>query len=184
MPGHPGRAPPRLGRLGSEEALEVLAELFVRHGPPEHIRSDNGPEFAATAVRKWLGRRGVGTLFIEPGSPWENGYRESLNGKLRDELLDREVVHSLREAQVLVEAWRRHSDTARPHSALGYRPPAPEAIPGPAWIPPRSAAGQAAGVVYHRRCAWTDQAGQVIRNASFGISGTLQRRDIRNRALS
>jgi transposase InsO family protein len=91
----------RVGRrLGSEEeVLEVLAELFVRHGPPEHLRSDNGPEFAASAVRAvraWLGRLGVGTLFIEPGGPWENGYGESLNGKLRDELLDREVFHSLR----------------------------------------------------------------------------------------
>jgi putative transposase len=136
-------------RLGSEEALEVLAELFVRYGPPEYLRSDNGPEFAAATVRTWLGRLGVGTLFIEPGSPWENGYCESLNGKLRDELLDREISYSLREAQVLIEAWRRHYNTVRPHSALGYRPPAPEAIPGSAWIQPRSAAGQAAHVVYH-----------------------------------
>jgi putative transposase len=138
-------------RLGSDEALEVLAELFVRHGPPEHIRSDNGPELAAAAVRGWLARLGVGSLFIEPGSPWENGYCESFNGKLRDELLDREVFHGLREAQVLTEAWRRHHDTVRPHSALGYRPPAPEAIPwtGPAWMPLRPAAGQGAEVVYH-----------------------------------
>jgi putative transposase len=136
-------------RLGSEEVLEVLAELFVSRGAPEHIRSDNGPEFAATAVRGWLGRLGVGTLFIEPGSPWENGYCESFNGKLRDELLDREVFHSLREAQVLIEAWRRHYNTVRPHSALGYRPPAPEAVPWPAWLPPRPAAGQRADVVYH-----------------------------------
>jgi putative transposase len=140
----------RVGRrLGSEEVLEVLAELFVSRGAPEHIRSDNGPEFAATAVRGWLGRLGVGTLFIEPGSPWGNGYRESFNGKLRDELLDREVFHSLREAQVLIEAWRRHYNTVRPHSALGYRPPAPEAVPWPAWLPPRPAAGQGADVVYH-----------------------------------
>jgi putative transposase len=148
----------RVGRrLGSEEVLEVLAELFVRHGAPEHLRSDNGPEFAASAVRAWLGRLGVGALFIEPGSPWENGYCESLNGKLRDELLDREVFHSLRGRaaqrtdQALVEAWRRHYNTVRPHSALGYRPPAPEAVPRPwpAWIPPRLADGQAADVVYH-----------------------------------
>ena len=142
----------RVGRrLGSEEVLEVLAELFVPRGAPEHIRPDNGPEFAATAVRGWLARLGVGTLFIEPGSPWENGYRESFNGKLRDELLDREAFHSLREAQVLIEAWRRHYNGVRPHSALGYRPPAPEAVPwpGPAWIPLRPAAGQAADVVYH-----------------------------------
>jgi putative transposase len=87
----------RVGRrLGSEEVLEVLAELFVRHGPPEHLRSDNGPELVAGAVRGWLGRLGVEALFIEPGSPWENGFVESLNGKLRDELLDREIFHSLR----------------------------------------------------------------------------------------
>jgi transposase InsO family protein len=131
--------------------LEVLAGLFVRHGPPEHIQSDNGPEFVAGAVREWLRRVGVGALFIEPGSPWENGYCESLNGKLRDELLDREIFHSLREAQVLIEAWRRHYDTVRPHSALCYRPPAPEAVPwpGPAWEPPRPPAGQGADVVYH-----------------------------------
>jgi transposase InsO family protein len=142
----------RVGRrLGSEEVLEVLAELFVARGAPEHIRSDNGPEFAAAAVRAWLGRLGVGALFIEPGSPWENGYCESFNGKLRDELLDREVFHSLREAQVLIEAWRRHYDTVRPHSALGYRPPAPEAVPwpGPAGIPLQPAPGHAAHVVYH-----------------------------------
>jgi putative transposase len=140
----------RVGRrLGSEEVLEVLAELFVRHGAPEHLRSDDGPEFAASAVRAWLGRLGVGALFIEPGSPWENGYRESLNGKLRDELLDREVFHSLREAQVLIQAWRRPYDTVRPHSALGYRPPAPEAVLGPVCPPSRPSAGQAADVVYH-----------------------------------
>jgi transposase InsO family protein len=87
----------RVGRrLGPDEALEVPAELSVRHGPPEHVRSDNGPEFAAGAVRGWLGRLGVGTLFIEPGSPWENGFVESFNGKPRDELLDREALHSLR----------------------------------------------------------------------------------------
>ena len=129
--------------------LEVLAELFVSRGAPEHIRSDNGPEFAATAVRGWLGRLGVGTLFIEPGSPWENGYCESFDGKLRDELLDREVFHSLREAQVLIEAWRRHYNTVRPHSALGYRPPAPEAVVWPVSPPPRPDAGQVADVVYH-----------------------------------
>jgi putative transposase len=142
----------RVGRrLGSEEVLEVLAELFVARGAPEHIRSDNGPEFVAGAVRAWLGRLGVGALFIEPGSPWENGYCESFNGKLRDELLDREVFYSLREAQVLIEAWRRHYNAIRPHSALGYRPPAPEATPwpGPGWSPPRPAAGQDADVVYH-----------------------------------
>ena len=100
-------------------------------GPPDHIRSDNGPEFTATAVRSWLGRIGVGTLFIEPGSPWENGYNESFNGKLRDELLNGEIFYTLTEAQVLIERWRQHYNTVRPHSSLGYRPPAPEiVIPG------------------------------------------------------
>jgi putative transposase len=135
--------------LTSDDVLAVLAELFVEKGVPEHIRSDNGPEFVAAAVRGWLARLGVGTLFIEPGSPWENGYCESFNGKLRDELLDREVFHSLREAQVLIEAWRRHHNAVRPHSALGYRPPAPEAVPRPAWLSPRPTAGDRADVVYH-----------------------------------
>ena len=138
-------------RLGSDEVLEVLAELLVERGMPAHIRSDNGPEFAATAVRAWLARLRVGTLFIEPGSPWENGCCESFNGKLRDELLDREIFCSLREAQVLIEAWRRHYNTIRPHAALGYRPPAPAAPrrPGPARASPPLATGQGTRVVYH-----------------------------------
>ena len=115
-------------RLRSQDVLAVLADLFVRQGAPEHIRSDNGPEFVAKAVRHWLGRVGVQTLFIEPGSPWENGYCESFNGKLRDELLNTEVFYTLREARVLVERWRRHYNAVRPHSALGWRPPAPEAF--------------------------------------------------------
>jgi len=114
--------------------LQCLTDLFVAHGPPEHIRSDNGPEFAALAVRDWLGPIGVRTLYIEPGSPWENGYCESLNSKLRDELLNGEIFTTLREAQVLIEAWRRHYNAIRPHSSLGYRPPAPETI-----LPPASA---------------------------------------------
>ena len=114
--------------MTSEKVLERLAQLFVERGTPTYLRSDNGPEFIATAVRKWLGQVGVGTLYIEPGSPWENGYGESFNGKLRDELLAREVFDTLLEAQVLVERWRRHYNTVRPHSSLGYRPPAPEAI--------------------------------------------------------
>ena len=121
----------------------------MARGAPEHIRSDNGPEFAATAVRGWLARLGVGTLFIEAGSPWENGYCESFNGKLRDELLDREAFHSPREAQVLIKAWRRHYNAVRSHPALGYRPPAPEAMPWPMWLPSRPTAGQGADVVYH-----------------------------------
>ncbi len=114
--------------MTSEQVLERLAQLFVERGTPTYLRSDNGPEFIATAVRKWLSQVGVGTLYIEPGSPWENGYGESFNGKLRDELLAREVFDTLLEAKVLVERWRRHYNTVRPHSSLGYRPPAPEAI--------------------------------------------------------
>lgn len=114
--------------LCSDDVLHVLAELFVRHGPPDFIRSDNGPEFTARVVRQWLPRIDVKTLFIEPGSPWENGYNESFNGKLRDELLNGEIFYTLKEAKVLIEQWRKHYNTIRPHSALGYRPPAPEAI--------------------------------------------------------
>lgn len=114
-------------KLDSEAVLARLGELFVQRGVPDHIRSDNGPEFTAKAVREWLGRLGVGTLFIEPGSPWENGYVESFNGKLRDELLDREIFYTLKEAKVLIEQWRRYYNHERPHSSLGYRPPAPEA---------------------------------------------------------
>ncbi|MCX7401506.1 MAG: integrase core domain-containing protein, partial [Planctomycetia bacterium] len=103
------------------------SDLFVCKGVPDHIRNDNGSEFTAKSVREWLGRVGVKTLFIEPGSPWENGYIESFNGKLRDELLEREAFDTLLEAKVLIERWRQHYNTIRPHSALGYRPPAPEA---------------------------------------------------------
>lgn len=114
--------------LRADDVLHRLAELFLQHGRPEHIRSDNGPEFTAKAVRQWLNQLGVGTLFIEPGSPWENGYNESFNGKLRDELLNGEIFYTLREAQVLIEWWRQHYNQVRPHSALGYKPPAPEAL--------------------------------------------------------
>jgi putative transposase len=113
-------------KLTSEDVLERLSDLFVRHGVPDHIRSDNGSEFTATRVREWLGRVGVKTLYIEPGSPWENGYIESFNGKLRDELLAREVFDTLLEAKVLIERWRKVYNTVRPHSSLGYRPPAPK----------------------------------------------------------
>ena len=114
--------------LRSIDVLETLAALFVTHGVPAHIRSDNGPEFTAELIRLWLEALQVQTLFIEPGSPWENGYVESFNGKLRDELLDREIFYTLTEAQILIERWRREYNTVRPHSALGYRPPAPDAI--------------------------------------------------------
>ncbi len=116
-------------RLTSIEVLACLAELFVRRAVPAHIRSDNGPEFAAKAVRHWLERVGVQTLFIEPGSPWENGYVESFNGKLRDECLNRERFDTLLEAQILIEQWRLQYNHIRPHSSLGYRPPAPSARP-------------------------------------------------------
>ena len=113
-------------KLRSTDVIEALAELFIRKGLPEHIRSDNGPEFCANAVREWLHRFDVGPLFIEPGSPWENGYNESFNGKLRDELLNREVFYTLEEAKILIENWRREYNTIRPHSSLGYKPPAPQ----------------------------------------------------------
>ena len=115
-------------KLNSQDVLHVLAKLFLQQGPPQHIRSDNGPEFVAKAVRHWLGRLQIKTLFITPGSPWENGYNESFNGKLRDECLNREIFYTLKEAQVLIEQWRCFYNTQRPHSALGYRPPAPEAV--------------------------------------------------------
>ena len=114
-------------KLNSEHVMERLGWLFVHRGIPEHIRSDNSPEFTAAAVRDWLGRLGIGALFIEPGSPWENGYVESFNGKLRDELLNGEIFYTLKEARVLIERWRQHYNRVRPHSSRGYRPPAPEA---------------------------------------------------------
>jgi len=121
-------------RLNSQDVLAELYNLFLLRGTPEYIRSDNGPEFTAKAVREWLYDLEVKTLFIEPGSPWENGYIESFNGKLRDELLDREIFDTLLEAQVLIEAWRKEYNQIRPHSSLGYRPPAPETFQ-PAFIP-------------------------------------------------
>ena len=115
-------------KLNSQDVLEQLGYLFIYRGLPGFIRSDNGPEFTAKAVRNWLERLGVQTLFIEPGSPWENGYNESFNGKLRDELLKGEIFTTLLEAKVLIENWRKEYNQLRPHSSLGYRPPAPEAI--------------------------------------------------------
>ncbi len=130
-------------RLNSEDVLDRLTELFVRRGLPAYIRSDNGAEFTANAVRGWLTRLGVRTLYIERGSPWENGYVESFIGKLRDELLNGEIFYTLTEAKVLVERWRQLYNRVRPHSALGYRPPAPEAIePMPPGIPTLSDIGE------------------------------------------
>jgi transposase InsO family protein len=114
--------------ISSQDVITELTDLFLRKGIPEHIRSDNGPEFTAKAVRDWLARLGIKTLFIEPGSPWENGYVESFNGKLRDELLNREVFDTLLEAKALVEDWRKEYNHVRPHSSLGYRPPAPQTV--------------------------------------------------------
>ena len=123
-------------KLNARIVLEVLADLFLAYGPPAHIRSDNGPEFVEKALREWLARLGVQTLFIEPGSPWENGYCESFNSKLRDEFLNGEILYTLKEAQVLIEWWRRQYNTLRPHSSLGYRPPAPKALLPRAPMPP------------------------------------------------
>ena len=112
-------------RLGSMQVIETLADAMVVKGVPQFIRSDNGPEMTALEVKRWLQEVGSKTLFIEPGSPWENGYCESFNGKLRDEFLDGEIFYSLKEAQVLTEQWRRTYNQIRPHSSLNYRPPAP-----------------------------------------------------------
>jgi len=131
-------------RLDSEDVLERLEALFVSRGTPEFIRSDNGAEFTAKAVREWLARVNVKTLFIAPGSPWENGYIESFNGKLRDELLDREIFYTLGEAKILIDRWRQEYNTFRPHSSLGYRAPAPEAV---LWPAPNTTGLQSAATV-------------------------------------
>jgi putative transposase len=115
-------------KISSQDVLEELFKLFIFRGIPDYIRSDNGPEFTAKAVRKWLNRLGVKTLFIERGSPWENGYIESFNGKMRDELLNMEIFTTLEEARILIEQWRKHYNQVRPYSSKKYRPPAPEAV--------------------------------------------------------
>jgi putative transposase len=119
-------------RFTAGHVVEVLSELMILHGTPEHIRSDQGPEFVAKAVQDWIAQIGAKTAYIEKASPWENGYCESFNSKLRDELLDREIFYSLREAEILIESWRVYYNTQRPHSSLGYRPPAPEVLLWPA----------------------------------------------------
>ena len=113
-------------RLKATDVIDVLSDLFILRGIPGHIRSDNGPEFVAKSVQAWIAAVGAKTAYIEPGSPWENGYVESFNARLRDELLNSEIFYSLREAQIIIESWRRHYNTVRPHASLGYRPPAPE----------------------------------------------------------
>ena len=127
-------------RLKSTDVIDVLSDLFILRGVPGHVRSDNGPEFIAKAVREWIAAVGARTAFIEPGSPWENGYCESFNSKLRDELLNGEVFYSLAEARIVIESWRQHYNTQRPHSSLGYRPPAPTAVLWPAAPPSTIAA--------------------------------------------
>ena len=128
-------------KLNSTDVLDALTDLFILRGPPAFVRSDNasrrrhafacrpaGPEFVAKAVRDWIAAVGAQTAFIEPGSPWENGYCESFNGRFREELLNGEIFHTLKEAKVVIEQWRRHYNAVRPHSSIGYRPPAPEAV--------------------------------------------------------
>ena len=113
-------------KLKAGDVIDVLSDLFILRGIPGHIRSDNGPEFVAKSVQAWIGAVGAKTAYIDPGSPWENGYVESFNARLRDELLNGEIFYSLREAQIIIESWRRHYNRVRPHASLGYRPPAPE----------------------------------------------------------
>ena len=113
-------------RLKGADVIDVLSDLFILRGVPGHVRSDNGPEFVAKAVQAWITGVGAKTAYIAPGSPWENGYIESFNARLRDELLDGETFYTLKEARIVIEGWRRHYNTIRPHSSLGYRPPAPE----------------------------------------------------------
>ena len=115
-------------KLKATDVIDVLSDLFILRGVPNHIRSDNGPEFIAKAVQKWIVTVGANTAYIAPGSPWENGYVESFNARFRDELLDGEIFYSLREAEIIIESWRRHYNAIRPHASLGYRPPAPEVM--------------------------------------------------------
>ncbi len=122
-------------RLKATDVIDVLSDLFILRGVPGHIRSDNGPEFIAKALRDWIVAVGAKTAYILPGSPWENGYCESFNSKLRDELLNGEIFYTLKEARIVIESWRRHYNTVRPHSSLHYRPPAPEALHWPAAQP-------------------------------------------------
>ena len=112
--------------LKAIDVIDVLSDLFILRGVPGHIRSDNGPEFVAKAVQEWIAAVGAKTAYIAPGSPWENGYVESFNARLRDEPLNGEIFYTLREAQIIIESWRRHFNMVRPHGSLGYRPPAPE----------------------------------------------------------
>ena len=127
-------------KLNSTDVIDALSDLFILRGVPGHVRSNNGPEFIAKGVREWIAAVGAKTAFIEPGSPWENGYCESFNSKLRDELLNSEIFYSLAEARIVIESWRQLYNTQRPHSSLGYRPPAPTAVLRPAAPPSTIAA--------------------------------------------
>jgi len=115
-------------RIQAIDVQEVLGELFLLRGCPTHIRSDNGPEFIARSLRQWFAQLDIAPLFIELGSPWENGYIKSFNGKFRDELLNGELFYTLREAHVVIERWRQVYNRVRPQSALDYQPPVPETI--------------------------------------------------------
>ena len=132
-------------KLNSTDVIDTLSDLFILRGVLGHVRSDNGPEIIAKVVREWSAAVGGKTAFIEPGSPWENGYCESFNLKLRDELLNGEIFYSLAEAKIIIEAWRRYYNTERPHSSLGYKPPALEVVVRPA--PPRGAAPPSAQAI-------------------------------------
>jgi len=128
--------------ITSEDVIDTLAELFAMRGVPRHIRSDNGPEFIAHAIRRWTGQLDLETLYIEPGAPWENGYAESFHGKLRDELLAREVFDGVGDARRLAATWREDYNHRRPHSALGYRTPAVFAAACAAPLRPTASAPQ------------------------------------------
>jgi len=115
-------------QLKSQDVLGVLTELFIKHGLPDYIRSDNGAEFTAKAVQEWLKALKVKPAYITPGSPWENGFNERFKGSLRDEILNGEIFYTVNEAKILIEQWRQHYNEVRPHSSLGYKPPAPKVI--------------------------------------------------------
>jgi transposase InsO family protein len=125
-------------KLSSTDVIDVLADLFIARGIPAYIRSDQGPEFVANAMKGWIVGVGATTADIEKSSLWENGYVESFNARLRDELLNGEVFHTVAEARVLIERWRRHYNEKCPHPSLGYRPPAPEVVP---FAPPHRVTG-------------------------------------------
>jgi len=156
-------------KLSSTDVIDVLTNLFILRGVPAYIRSDNGSKFVAEAVRRWIAAVGAQTAFIEPGSPWENGYIESLNARLRDELLNGEIFYTLKEAHDLIESWRRHYNAIRPHSSLGYRPPAPETIVMPSWPTGSATLRRPPAWPRNRQCTNT-QTGPVAggRSPTFG----------------